>query len=74
MRLLPIGTHTWSKFLRPSELCNILEENGIEVSQLTGMRNEPYNLEMASDSKDLTVNYPSGLGRELKFPIMLQTW
>lgn len=57
MRMLPIGTHTWSKFLRPSELCRILEENNIEVSGLTGMVMNPLTWKWHLDSKDLAVNY-----------------
>jgi 2-polyprenyl-6-hydroxyphenyl methylase/3-demethylubiquinone-9 3-methyltransferase len=57
MRMLPIGTHTWSKFLRPSELCRPLEENNIEVSQLTGMVMNPITWKWHLDSKDLSVNY-----------------
>jgi 2-polyprenyl-6-hydroxyphenyl methylase/3-demethylubiquinone-9 3-methyltransferase len=57
MRMLPIGTHTWSKFLRPSELCHILEENHIEVTELMGMVMNPLSQKWHLDSKDLAVNY-----------------
>ncbi|MEK6746703.1 MAG: bifunctional 2-polyprenyl-6-hydroxyphenol methylase/3-demethylubiquinol 3-O-methyltransferase UbiG [Pseudomonadota bacterium] len=57
MRLLPIGTHTWNKFLRPSELCNLLEQNQIEIDELMGMVMNPITWKWRLDSKDLAVNY-----------------
>lgn len=57
MRLLPVGTHTWSKFLRPSELCNAMEKSNIEVSDLMGMVMNPISWKWRLDAKDLAVNY-----------------
>jgi len=57
MRMLPVGTHTWSKFLRPSELCNLLEQNQIEIDELMGMVMNPITWKWRLDSKDLAVNY-----------------
>ncbi len=57
MRLLPVGTHTWNKFLRPSELCNILEKNDIAVIELMGMVMNPLLWKWRLDNKDLSVNY-----------------
>ncbi len=57
MRLLPIGTHSWKKFLRPSEICNILEDNNTSVSCLTGMVMNPISWKWHLDHKDLSVNY-----------------
>jgi 2-polyprenyl-6-hydroxyphenyl methylase / 3-demethylubiquinone-9 3-methyltransferase len=57
MRLLPVGTHTWNKFLRPSELCGLLEQNEIEIDELMGMVMNPISWKWKLDSKDLSVNY-----------------
>ncbi len=57
MRMLPVGTHTWSKFLRPSELCNILEHQNIDISELMGMVMNPLSQKWHPDPKDLAVNY-----------------
>jgi len=57
LRWLPIGTHNWKKFLRPSELCNILENNDIEISELTGMVYNPITKNWRLDAHDLSVNY-----------------
>ena len=37
LRWLPIGTHDWKKFIRPSELARGLREHGVEVTKLKGM-------------------------------------
>ena len=37
LRWLPIGTHDWKKFVRPSELARGLREHGAEVTELKGM-------------------------------------
>ncbi len=57
LRWLPIGTHTWKKFLRPSELCRTLENNGVEICELTGMAMHPISQKWRLDARDLSVNY-----------------
>lgn len=57
MRLLPVGTHSWNKFLKPREICNILEQNNMLVSELTGMTMNPITWKWKLDAKDLAVNY-----------------
>jgi 2-polyprenyl-6-hydroxyphenyl methylase/3-demethylubiquinone-9 3-methyltransferase len=57
LRWLPIGTHQWKKFLRPSEICRPLRAHGIEVTQMTGMVYNPINGSWRWDEKDLSVNY-----------------
>lgn len=37
LRWLPIGTHDWKKFVRPSELARGLRDHGMEVAELKGM-------------------------------------
>lgn len=34
---IPKGTHDWDKFLRPEELCALLEDAGLEVEDVTGI-------------------------------------
>jgi 2-polyprenyl-6-hydroxyphenyl methylase/3-demethylubiquinone-9 3-methyltransferase len=57
LRMLPIGTHSWKKFLRPSEICQKLEKNNIEITELMGMAMNPLTWKWKLDSKDLAVNY-----------------
>lgn len=56
-RMLPIGTHSWKKFLRPSELCAALEKNSVEITDMVGMVMNPLTWKWRMDSNDLTVNY-----------------
>jgi len=57
LRWLPIGTHTWKKFLKPHELVNALRGNGIEVLDMTGMVMSPLTFTWRLDKNDLEVNY-----------------
>jgi len=56
LRLLPRGTHDWSRFLRPSELAAHARRAGLDVAEVTGMTYNPmtrtYRLE-----DDTAVNY-----------------
>jgi 2-polyprenyl-6-hydroxyphenyl methylase/3-demethylubiquinone-9 3-methyltransferase len=53
---VPRGTHTWSKFLKPSEVTGGLRRAGLELKDLTGVSYNPL-----ADSwrlgRDLDVNY-----------------
>jgi len=56
LRWLPVGTHEWRKFVRPSELGAALRRRGADIRDLTGMSYSPI-----ADSwrlgRDLAVNY-----------------
>ncbi len=56
LRLLPRGTHDWSRFLRPSELAAFARRAGLDLEQMIGMTYNPltrvYRLEA-----DTSVNY-----------------
>jgi 2-polyprenyl-6-hydroxyphenyl methylase/3-demethylubiquinone-9 3-methyltransferase len=56
MRWLPRGTHQWEKFLRPSELTDGLENNGMSVCDITGVTYNPLGDDWQL-SRDLSVNY-----------------
>ena len=56
LRWLPVGTHDWRKFLRPSELAAILRRHGLDVSDVTGVTYDPLRRSW-SLSRDLSVNY-----------------
>ncbi len=56
LRWLPIGTHDWRKFVKPSELVQGLRPFEMDVSDLTGMVYNPFK-DTWSLSKDLSVNY-----------------
>ena len=56
LRWLPIGTHDWRKFVKPSELARGLRPFGVDVTNVTGMVYNPLRDTWAL-SKDLSVNY-----------------
>jgi len=56
LRWLPIGTHDWNKFVKPSELAHWLRPNGMEIQHITGMEYNFFQDEWRL-SPDLQVNY-----------------
>jgi 2-polyprenyl-6-hydroxyphenyl methylase/3-demethylubiquinone-9 3-methyltransferase len=56
LRLLPVGTHRYERFVRPSELCAWLRAAGLEVVSLSGIEWRPWWPE-ARLVPDLSVNY-----------------
>jgi 2-polyprenyl-6-hydroxyphenyl methylase/3-demethylubiquinone-9 3-methyltransferase len=56
LRWLPRGTHDWRKFIRPSELAEILRPTELALARLTGVTYSPLS-DRWSLSADLDVNY-----------------
>jgi 2-polyprenyl-6-hydroxyphenyl methylase/3-demethylubiquinone-9 3-methyltransferase len=56
LRLLPKGTHDYSKFIRPSELERWSRQAGLEVQDITGMSYNPLTGKY-SLGRDVDVNY-----------------
>jgi 2-polyprenyl-6-hydroxyphenyl methylase/3-demethylubiquinone-9 3-methyltransferase len=56
LRWLPVGTHDWRKFVKPSELARGLRTNGVEIREIKGVVYSPLQ-DTWSLSKDLDVNY-----------------
>ena len=56
MRWLPIGTHSWEKFVKPEELIKILGNYNLRIEELKGMK---FNLirDEWSLSSDKSINY-----------------
>ena len=57
LRWLPRGTHTWSKFIKPSEMAASLRGRGFTVSDTMGITFSPLNWSFSLNPKDLDVNY-----------------
>jgi 2-polyprenyl-6-hydroxyphenyl methylase/3-demethylubiquinone-9 3-methyltransferase len=57
LRWVPRGTHTWRKFLRPSELAAGLRRQGILVRDVAGMVYRPLGDTWHLSARDLDVNY-----------------
>ncbi len=56
LRWLPRGTHSWSKFVRPSEFIGALRQQGLAVDDVTGVSYRPI-AGVWTLSDDLSVNY-----------------
>jgi len=57
LRWLPVGTHDWKKFLKPSELARLVRAHGLEFTDLQGMVYSPFQDTWALSKTDLDVNY-----------------
>ena len=56
LRWLPIGTHSWEKFIKPDELIDILKKYNLQLELLDGMNFNLLKNEW-SISSDKSVNY-----------------
>ena len=56
LRWLPIGTHQWSRFVKPGELRSMLQRDGLVVRDTTGVRVNPFTRHF-SLSQRTPVNY-----------------
>ncbi|MDJ0776316.1 MAG: bifunctional 2-polyprenyl-6-hydroxyphenol methylase/3-demethylubiquinol 3-O-methyltransferase UbiG [Gammaproteobacteria bacterium] len=56
LRLLPRGTHTYRRFIKPSELARSLRAEGMHIEDLTGMTYDPLTRSYAL-AADIDVNY-----------------
>lgn len=57
LRWVPRGTHSWQKFLKPSEIARYLRQYGFDASDVTGLRYHPVKDEFKLDKSDMKVNY-----------------
>lgn len=57
LKLLPKGTHDYSKFIRPSELARWLRAAGLELQSMAGMTYNPLTKTYKLDPHDVSVNY-----------------
>tara|TARA_B100000579_G_C22807716_1_gene843448 strand:- start:1140 stop:1868 length:729 start_codon:yes stop_codon:yes gene_type:complete len=56
LKWLPIGTHDWEKFVKPTDLINISKKNDLILKRLDGMKFNILNNNWEV-SKDTSVNY-----------------
>src|SRR5690606_18131142 len=57
LRLLPKGTHEYSKFIRPSELAQWMRAQHLELQDITGMTYNPLTKNYKLNPTDVSVNY-----------------
>ncbi|HVO89722.1 MAG TPA: bifunctional 2-polyprenyl-6-hydroxyphenol methylase/3-demethylubiquinol 3-O-methyltransferase UbiG [Casimicrobiaceae bacterium] len=62
LKLLPRGTHDWSKFVRPSELAAYARRAGLALQVMTGMTYNPFTRVFGLE-EDTSVNYLAAFTR-----------
>ncbi len=63
LRLLPIGTHDWSRFITPAELSAAARPAGLRLAATAGMTYDPRHRTW-SETRDLSINYIAHLTPE----------
>ena len=63
LRLLPRGTHDWSRFLTPAEVARDARRAGLELAAMTGMTYNPLSRACRLDPADVSVNYMASFAR-----------
>lgn len=56
LRMLPRGTHEYARFIKPSELSNMADDAGLDITDLKGMSYNPFTEHYAL-GRDTDVNY-----------------
>ncbi len=57
LRWVPVGTHDWKKFVRPSELAKPLVQAGLAVTDISGLVYNPLSRAFSISKTDIGVNY-----------------
>jgi 2-polyprenyl-6-hydroxyphenyl methylase/3-demethylubiquinone-9 3-methyltransferase len=56
LNLIPRGTHTYERFIRPSELARWARAAGMQLRDVAGLSYDPFS-NLAQSSSDVSVNY-----------------
>lgn len=65
MRWVPVGTHDWKKFVKPSEIAAHARTHKITPQKVTGLIFNPLKNDFELSDTDLDVNYLISLSRQL---------
>jgi 2-polyprenyl-6-hydroxyphenyl methylase/3-demethylubiquinone-9 3-methyltransferase len=57
MRWLPKGTHEWTKFITPDELCDLIRNADLQPVDRQGFVFNPATWQWRLSDRDLSVNY-----------------
>lgn len=57
LRMLPRGTHEYSKFIKPSELAHWIRQADLQLQHTTGMTYNPISRRYKLNDDDVDVNY-----------------
>ena len=63
LRLLPRGTHDWSRFLTPAEIARDARHAGLDMVAMSGMTYNPLTRVYRLDPADVSVNYLAAFRR-----------
>ncbi|MDF7674913.1 bifunctional 2-polyprenyl-6-hydroxyphenol methylase/3-demethylubiquinol 3-O-methyltransferase UbiG [Acetobacteraceae bacterium ESL0709] len=61
LRMLPIGTHQWQKFIKPVELDRMAQLAGLRLTHISGLSYYPPRWQ---ESRDLSINYIALFARD----------
>jgi 2-polyprenyl-6-hydroxyphenyl methylase/3-demethylubiquinone-9 3-methyltransferase len=64
LKLLPRGTHDWSRFIRPSELAAHARRAGLDLLLSTGLLYNPLTKAFRLEPRDTDVNYLAAFRKE----------
>lgn len=64
LRLLPRGTHDWSRFIRPAELASFARRGGCALVEMTGLVYNPLTGAFRLAADDVDVNYLAAFRRD----------
>lgn len=57
LRWVPKGTHSWKKFVKPSELARYSRASGLKTQDISGLVYNPLKDEFSISKSDIDVNY-----------------
>jgi len=57
LKMLPRGTHDFSRFIRPAELANWVRQADLQLQHMTGLTYNPILRTYRLNDKDVDVNY-----------------
>jgi 2-polyprenyl-6-hydroxyphenyl methylase/3-demethylubiquinone-9 3-methyltransferase len=57
LRWVPQGTHSWKKFVKPSELARELRKHNVNAKDVTGVAYDPLHDSFSLSKTDVAVNY-----------------
>ncbi len=57
LRMLPVGTHEYARFIKPSELAGWIRATGLALQGMTGLTYNPLTGEYRLEENDVSVNY-----------------
>lgn len=64
LRLVPQGTHSWTKFITPQELAMMAQDAGLTLQLVAGMVLQPSTGQFCLSDQDLAVNYAALLQKQ----------